>query len=198
MADLQKVNFDYIKKWEGGLSHNKADSASKFPVPSTSKHPNPKGIHTNVGVTWQAWSAIYGRSDESIANFYAMPKEKWVMVYKWYWDVVGGSRINNQIIAEFWADFAWGSGTAACFQLQRFLNANYGYMLTVDGKVGSKTSYALNDAIKKESPIKVYEASYKWRVEFITGLRSFRDFGRGWMNRLEDFHQWALGVLRSE
>jgi hypothetical protein len=52
MANLQKVNFDYIKKWEGGLSHNQKDSASRNPVPSTPAHPNPKGTHTNVGVTW--------------------------------------------------------------------------------------------------------------------------------------------------
>jgi hypothetical protein len=44
MANLQKVNFDYIKKWEGGLSHNQKDSASRNPVPSTPAHPNPKGI----------------------------------------------------------------------------------------------------------------------------------------------------------
>ena len=198
MANLQKVNFDYIKKWEGGLSHNQKDSASRNPVPSTPAHPNPKGIHTNVGVTWAAWAAIYGRSDESVAEFYAMPKDKWVQVYKWYWDIVGSAGINNQIIAELLADWAWGSGTNACFQLQQFLNANYGCMLEVDGRVGKKSIYALNEAIKNESPIQVYEALYKWRVEWIKRLPSFRDFGRGWMNRLEDFHQWALGVLRSE
>lgn len=198
MANLQKVNFDYIKKWEGGLSYNQQDSASRNPVPSTKDHPNPKGIHTNVGVQWVAWAAIFSRSDESVAQFYAMPKEKWVQVYKWYWDIVGASNIKNQIIAELLADWAWGSGTNACFQLQQFLNANYDCMLEVDGRVGKKTIYALNEAIRKESPIQVYEALYKWRVQWIKRLPSFQDFGRGWMNRLEDFHQWALGVLRGE
>jgi len=198
MANLQKVNFDYIKKWEGGLSFNKADSASKNPVPSTLAHPNPKGIHTNIGVTWVAWSNIYGRGEQSVAEFYLMPKEKWVMVYKWYWDVVGAARINNQIIAELMADWAWGSGTASCFQLQQFLNAEYGSMIHVDGKIGPKTINALNEAIKQERPINVYKALFKWRVEWIKRLPSFRDFGRGWMNRLNDFDQWALTVLQSE
>lgn len=196
MADIKKVNFDYIKKWEGGLSHHKADSASKDPVPSTLEHPNLKGVHTNIGVTWTAWRSIYGSSPESVKNFYLMPKDKWVMIYKWYWDIVGASKINNQIIAEFLADFAWGSGPNACFQLQQFLNANYGSMLEVDGRIGSKTIYALNEAIKYERPINVYEALYKWRCEWIKRLPSYRDFGRGWMNRLEDFHQWALKELR--
>jgi len=197
MADLKKVNFDYIKKWEGGLSHNPKDSASKNPVPSTPDFPNPKGTHTNMGITWPAWAAIFGRSDESVADFYEMPKDKWVMVYKWYWDIVGGSNINNQIIAELLADWAWGSGTNACFQLQRFLVAQ-GQTIEVDGRVGKKTIYALNELIKDESPIDIYKALFKWRVEWIKRLPSFRDFGRGWMNRLEDFDQWALEVLQSE
>jgi len=196
MADLKKVNFDYIKKWEGGLSHNPKDSASKNPVPSTPEYPNNKGTHTNIGVTWPAWAAIFGRSDESVANFYEMPKEKWVMVYKWYWDIVGASNINNQIIAELLADWAWGSGTNACFQLQQFLVAQ-GKMIEVDGRVGKKTIYALKELIKDESPIDIYKALFKWRVEWIKRLPSFRDFGRGWMNRLEDFDQWALEVLQS-
>jgi len=197
MADLKKVNFDYIKKWEGGLSHNPKDSASKNPVPSTPEYPNNKGTHTNMGITWPAWAAIFGRSDESVADFYEMPKDKWVMVYKWYWDIVGASNINNQIIAELLADWAWGSGTNACFQLQQFLVAQ-GKMIEVDGRVGKKTIHALNELIKDESPIDIYKALFKWRVEWIKRLPSFRDFGRGWMNRLMDFDQWALSVLQSE
>jgi lysozyme family protein len=196
MADIKKVNFDYIKKWEGGLSYNQKDSAAKNPVPWTTNYPNHRGIHSNVGVTWPAWAAIFGRSDESIEDFYKMPKEKWVMVYKWYWDIVGASNINNQIISELLADWAWGNGTNACFQLQQFLVAQ-GKMIEVDGRVGKKTIYALNELIKEESPIVVYKALFKWRVEWIKRLPSFRDFGRGWMNRLEDFDQWALGVLQS-
>lgn len=198
MANLKDVNFDYIKKWEGGLSCHKLDSASRHIVPDTVEHPNPKGYHTNVGVTWQAWASIHGRSDKAVRDFYKMPKEKWVQVYKWYWDVVGGSRINNQIIAEFCADFAWGSGTTACFQMQKFLNSEYGYQLGVDGKIGKRSIYAMNEAIKKEGPVNVYKALYEWRCDWIKGIPSFKDFGRGWMNRLEDFHQWALSVLESE
>lgn len=196
MANLQEVNFDYIKKWEGGLSFHKKDSASKHPVPSTVAYPNPKGVHTSVGVTWMAWSAIYGRSDESIKDFYLMPKDKWVKVYKWYWDLVGAEMIDNQIIAELMADWAWGSGGNACFQLQIFLNNNYAAMLAVDGKIGRKTIAKLNEAIKYESPIEVYQALYNHRVKWIKTIPAFRDFGRGWMARLEDFHQWALKELQ--
>ena len=197
MANLQEVNFDYIKKWEGGLSWNKKDSASKHPVPSTVVHPNPKGIHTNIGVTWMAWSAIYGRSEESIKDFYLMPKDKWVKVYKWYWDLVNGSQIESQVIAEWLADWAWGSGANASFQMQHFLNHN-GYILTVDGKIGAKSVNAMNALIKEKGPAEIYKALYTWRCDWIKRLPSFRDFGRGWMNRLEDFHAWALKELQHE
>lgn len=195
MANLQKVNFDYIKKWEGGLSYNKKDSASKNPVPSTVAHPNPKGIHTNIGVTWAAWAAVFGRSEESIKDFYSMPKDKWVKVYKWYWDLVGAEGIDCQITAEWLADWAWGSGANACYQLQQFLNAN-GSMLVVDGRIGKKSIAELNKLIKTEGPKKVFEALYDWRVIWIKKIPSFRDFGRGWMNRLEDFRAWAIKELQ--
>ena len=43
MANLKDVNFDYIKKWEGGLSCHKLDSASRHVVPDTAEYPNPNG-----------------------------------------------------------------------------------------------------------------------------------------------------------
>jgi len=47
MADINKVNFDYIKRWEGGLSKHPKDPAAKYPVPDGS------GYHTNIGgVLW--------------------------------------------------------------------------------------------------------------------------------------------------
>jgi len=195
MADINQVNYDYIIKWEGGLSCNKLDSASKHPVPDTHEHPNPKGYHTMRGVTWMAWRSIFKNNPQSIADFYKMPKDKWLKIYKWYWDLVGASQIDNQIIAELMADWAWGSGVNACFQLQKFLNLRYGYELKVDGKVGKRTIKALNDAIMKEGSVDCYKALFKFRCDWIKTIPSFRDFGRGWMNRLNDFDRWALKEL---
>jgi hypothetical protein len=56
MANINAVNFDYIKKWEGGLSKDSRDQAAKDPVPDGS------GYHTNIGITWQKAAILQPRS----------------------------------------------------------------------------------------------------------------------------------------
>lgn len=186
MADINKVNFDYIKKWEGGLSRNPRDSASKHTVPDGS------GYHTNMGVTWATWKFHFG---EDIKGFYAMPFDKWKQVYLWYWNLVGAARIPSQAIGEFLADWAWASGVNAPRQLQHYLyNLGY-YKLVPDGRFGDKTLAALLAAIKEKGEAQVYEGLYDHRIEWLKKIPSYKDFGRGWVNRLEDFDKYAKRLL---
>lgn len=196
MAKIEHSNIDYILKWEGGLSKHKADTASRHPVPDGS------GFHTNKGVTWMAFRTIFSKHDgvdlfsinkqnELISRFYRMSKDDFMIVYKRYWDGVNATSINSQIIAEFWADFAWGSGIGgASRQMQRFLNS-HGFNLRVDGKIGQQTINALNSLISQKSEKWVFESCYAWRVSFLQSLTSFKDFGKGWLNRMQDFYLYA-------
>jgi lysozyme family protein len=185
MARIELSNIDYILKWEGGLSKHKADTASRHPVPDGS------GYHTNKGITWMVWKGIFGSNNESIESFYKMPKDKWIQVYERYWDGLNCTKIESQIIAEFWADFAWGSGIGGSSrQLQRFLNS-HGFNLKVDGKIGHMTISALNSLIERNGEKWVFESCYSWRVHFLQSLTSFKDFGKGWINRLQDFYIYA-------
>ena len=79
--------------------------------------------------------------------------------------------------------------------MQKFLNQRYGYDLKVDGKVGNKTLTALNKSIMQEGSVDCYKALFKFRCDWIKTIPSFRDFGRGWMNRLNDSDRWALKEL---
>ena len=49
MANYKKI-MPFVRKWEGGLSNNKSDNASKNPSPC--EYNGKKGWHTNKGVTW--------------------------------------------------------------------------------------------------------------------------------------------------
>jgi len=186
MADINKVNFDYIKRWEGGLSKHPKDPAAKYPVPDGS------GYHTNIGVTWQTWNGVY-RGD--VAGFYEMPKDKWVKIYKLYWDMVGGSRLDSQIIAEFLADWAWASGSNSPRQMQYYLHGIGLYTSTLDGRCGNKTISAMNKAIQLRGESAVYADLYHRRIEWLKRLPGFVTFGKGWVNRLEDFDRYALQSL---
>lgn len=178
MAKLELVNTAFILKWEGGLSKDKNDTASANTVPDGS------GYHTNKGITWAVWNHTFGND---IKGFYEMQPKKWLLIYKKYFDAVGGDYINSQRIAELFADWCWGSGTYAQFGMQKWLNKN-GYKLVFDGKVGQTTLSALNNLIENNTEKWVFDSIYAYRIEWIKGLPQFKTFGKGWMRRLNDFY----------
>jgi lysozyme family protein len=185
MAKIDKFNIDYILKWEGGLSKHQKDSASAFPVPDGS------GYHTNKGITWRVWASVFGSSKESIKDFYEMPHDKWLIIFSGFWKGVKADLIEEQIIADHWADFAWGSGVSrASIEMQKFLN-KHGYKVVVDGIVGRKTIEQLNKFVKDKGVKWAFEAMYADRVEFLQSLKSFKTFGTGWMRRMNDFYLYA-------
>jgi len=185
MGNIKNCNIDYILKWEGGLSKHVKDSASSNCIPDGS------GVHTNKGITWAAWRAKHGSSESSIKRFYEMSKEDWLGMYELYWYGVKADRIESDLIAEFWADFAWGSGVGgASRQLQYYLRSE-GFNLEVDGIIGKMTLSALNGLIEAKGERYVFDGCYIHRVHFLKSLKSFADFGRGWMNRMEDFYDYA-------
>ena len=48
----------FTKKWEGGLSRDKNDSASSYPCPTPYK--GKTGYHTNAGITYKTWVSFFG------------------------------------------------------------------------------------------------------------------------------------------
>jgi len=185
MGNINNCNIDYILKWEGGLSKHVKDSASSNCVPDGS------GVHTNKGITWLSWRAKHGSSESSIKRFYEMSKKDWLGMYELYWYGIKADKIDSDLIAEFWADFAWGSGVGgAARQLQSYLRSE-GFNLEIDGIIGKMTLSALNGLIKAKGERYVFDGCYIHRIHFLKSLKSFADFGRGWMNRLEDFYDYA-------
>lgn len=178
MAELCKVDTEFILKWEGGLSKNNQDTASKDCVPDGS------GYHTNKGITWTSWKQVFGND---IKGFYEMKPDKWLQVYKKYFVAIGGEFIGSQVIAELFADWCWMSGSYAKTSMQKWLN-QCGYKLTIDGDIGQKTINALNELIQKRGNKWCFESAYAYRVEWVQSLAQFPTFGKGWMRRLNDMY----------
>jgi lysozyme family protein len=186
MGNINNANLDYILRWEGGLSKHQRDSASRHPVPDGSGH------HTNKGVTWRVFASIYGNSADAVARFYKMSQDDFKGIYSLYWKGVKADSISSQILAEYVTDFAWGSGVAgASRQVQRWLNTQ-GVKVAVDGKIGMQTIAAINQLIKTEGEKAVFVSLQAHRMSFLSHLKDFDVFGRGWYNRLEDFAKYAF------
>lgn len=188
MANINAVNLDYIKRWEGGLSKLRGDQAAKDPVPDGS------GYHTNKGVTWSTFKGLASKIGYVATPklFYEMPFNIWLSIYKiGFWNPMNADNINNQIIAELLADWAWGSGPGIAARQTQLYLISKGYKIAADGAFGPVSTKALNDLIKKQGAQKTYEEIFKYRVNWIKRLGSnpaYSEFLNGWLNRLSDFY----------
>jgi lysozyme family protein len=196
MANINAVNFDYIKKWEGGLSKDSRDQAAKDPVPDSS------GYHTNIGITWQTFKGLAAKGGYTATPelFYKMPKDIWLKIYKvGFWDVVQGDKINSQAIAELCADWVWGTGPYAIKLIQQALNKLGAYPPLPGSYVfGPQTLKNMNELIKKKGEKVVFEALFAARQKFMLDLGAkpaYAMFNTGWQNRLRDFYSFASKLV---
>jgi lysozyme family protein len=174
---------NFIKRWEGGLSRDPNDSASKFPNPLPYK--GKSGYHTNMGITYMVWDSVFPNKD---AEFYTMTDEQWFKVFKkLYWDGVKGDSFESFSVAVFVTGMAWGSGASrAGITLQQALK-NLGKDVVIDGKIGLKTIAAANEV----DECKLFDELTRLREQFFLAISKDgtknAKFRKGWLNRLADY-----------
>ena len=175
---------NFIKRWEGGLSRDKNDSASSYPCPEP--YDDRFGWHTNIGITYKTWCSVFGRTKDY--EFLHMKDEDWFKVFKsLYWDSVKGDDYKCFSIAVIVTGIAWGSGAhRAGITLQQAIN-NCGGNVVIDGTIGLKTIAGAN-AI---NPQKLFDELVRLRRAFFIAISQEGSknakFRKGWLNRLEDY-----------
>ena len=185
MKDLIEKYVEFTKKWEGGLSRDTADSASKLPCPTP--YNGVSGYHTNIGITYRVWKAVFGAKNDE--RFYKMNNEDWFNVFKTlYWNSMRGDEFQSMNVAIISVGMAWGSGKKAAVRLLQKAIRKCGVPVTVDGILGNGTMRAVN-AI---DPTKLFDAIIKEREAFFRyigrpGVPNNK-FLRGWLRRLEDYN----------
>lgn len=193
MASVSNI-MPFIQKWEGGLSRNTADSASKNPAPWTYKNQN--GWHTNKGVTYTTFVSLAPKLGYAITpdNFFLMPDAIWDAIFKnGYWDTWYLDKMNSQAIADLIADFSWGSGANGSFQSIRKYLSQKG--IAVNSRLEAV------EAINKLSfanETEIFLELVQWREAFFKSLGSFATFGKGWLNRLNDLKTFGLETIQKK
>lgn len=174
----------FVKKWEGGLSRDKNDSASSYPCPTPFN--GKSGWHTNAGIVYKTWVSFYGTDND--ARFFAMNSADWFKIFKkGYWDGVKGDSFTSQNIAIFVTGMAWGSGAKQAIKsLQTAIN-HCGVYCDVDGVIGMKTINAANSI----EPRVLFDALTNERERFFyaIGVGKNAKFINGWINRLNDYRK---------
>lgn len=177
---------EFTKRWEGGLSRDKSDSASKFPCPTP--HNGLTGWHTNIGITYAVWKQMYGKDKD--ARFFAMNSEDWWNVFKTlYWNAVRGDEFKSQNVAIFVTGMAWGSGKSQAVKSLQQAIINCGVSVDKDGILGNKTIAAANSI----DPQKLFDALVAERKRFFEYIGRPRTknnkFLKGWLARLADYNK---------
>lgn len=205
MANYKHI-IPFVRKWEGGLSDSKHDTASKNPSPCT--YQGRKGWHTNKGVTWQTFSGNAKKLgyNATCSNFLTMPDYIWNKIFKMsYWDKLLLDEVKSQSIADIILSFAWGSGVGSINGsrgakplLRRFLKQKYNITI--------KSTQELIDAINKLSTTKkckgksvscekkLLDELIDYRRKFFISLNQPHNL-KGWLNRLDDFKEFAYKKL---
>ncbi len=172
----------FERKWEGGLSRNTSDSASKTPCPTPFN--GKTGWHTNAGITYSVWRKKFGKTNDQ--RFFSMSNDDWFAVFdSLYYSKVRAKEFHSLSIGLMVTTIAWGSGARqAGLTLQRAINQLGGHVV-VDGAIGINTINAANAL----DPRALFDELVKQRAAFFHRIGKGKNavFLKGWMNRLNAF-----------
>jgi lysozyme family protein len=180
----------HILKWEGGLTNNVKDSASKNPCPVSYK--GVSGYHTNRGITWTTFCAYckeYNLDPKTQYDkfFTITPEVAGKIFKKLYWDKVKADFVDSVPVANCLAQWAWGSGSAGAWNLL----VKY---LSKINKTADKWGTAidiLNAQCKEVGAKVVFDQLCEVRKQFFMDIAKpgtkNATFLKGWLNRLDSF-----------
>ena len=210
MARFGADILSHVAKFEGGLSADPRDTASRNPSEYIMPSGTFKGlpVHTNKGVTFSTWQnyANYKGFPARSDDFINMTKDQWVDIAKTlYWNTIKGDAISSQGVAEIIFEAVWGGGSSNLVRaMQRELNSKgykgaNGLGLSVDGAMGPNTLYALNNYTKDpQREMDMIQLLTKKRLDYLRSLDSWKTFGRGWTNRVLAMKDRALSLVGSK
>ena len=167
MADFGKYA-PLLKKIEGGFVN----------------HPKDPGGATKWGVTLNAFRAEYG-PDKSVADLKAMTDAQWERIMRKYWNLGKCNSIQDQWVAEIFADWIINSGPGIIVKVQSIVGVE------TDGKVGPLTLAAINKANPRCLHCKILTARYDFYDRIILADPAKECFRKGWYNRLKNFDRYA-------
>lgn len=148
-------------------------------------HPSDPGGMTNLGVTKATWEEWLGHPVDEKAMRALTPEMVGPMYKRRYWDKAGCNDLPDGI-DYFVFDTAVNSGTGRAIKLlQACVNAD------VDGVLGPKTLAA----VKAFNQAQLIQDYAKRRLSYLTALKNWPVFGKGWSRRVNEVEKAALLMI---
>lgn len=151
-------------------------------------HPRDPGGRTNLGVTQRVWEAWVGRKATE-AEMRGLTRDMVAPLYrKNYWDKVKARDLPPGLDLHVF-DFAVNAGPARAVRyLQMMVGTN------PDGKIGPLTLKALSNYVDLYGTRKAILRYAELREEYYRQLGTFDTFGKGWLRRVREVSDAALGM----
>lgn len=148
-------------------------------------HPRDPGGRTNLGVTQRTWEAWTGKPASEAVMRGLTPADVKPLYKRNYWDAVRGDDL-PPAVALLVFDMAVNAGpTTAARLLQDVVGA------ARDGVIGPLTIEAAN----RQSIMGMITRYSDRRMKYYKSLPTFKTFGAGWTNRVDQAHGAALELL---
>ena len=181
--DILDKYIEFTKKWEGGLTGDPNDSASKNMCPTPLKG---KYYHTNIGITYAVWKAEFGSNNDH--RFLNMNSMDWFRIFKkGYWDSMRADEFTCKEVGIFVTGMCWGSGKRQATKSLQQAIINCGVKVEKDGLLGNKTIAAANSI----DPCELFDALTNERERFFKAIGTGKNakFLKGWLNRLNSYRK---------
>lgn len=144
-------------------------------------HPADPGGATLNGVTQAVYDGYRRRCGRPQQHVRHMSKAEELEIYRrQYWNRVRAEHLTPGIDLVVY-DLAVNSGPDRAI---RYLQAALG--VKQDGEIGEATLAAVREAYDRDDDDAVIQRIMDARNRFLRGLKTFRVFGKGWMNRTRD------------
>lgn len=207
MAVFNEDMLAHVAKFEGGLSADPRDTASRNPSMYVMPSGQFKGlkVHTNKGVTFTTWQNYMGKLGKPVSSpqFINMTRQQWIDIAKrLYWDGIKAPAVNSQGVAEILFEAIWGGGSANLVTaMQQYLNKKgvtdcSNRTLKTDGAMGTNTLCALNKYTKNKSNEEdLINFLTDKRLQYLKSLSSWGWAGSGWTNRVLAMKDRALALV---
>ena len=153
-------------------------------------HPSDPGGATNMGITIHTMRALDmdldNDGDVDKEDVEKVTKEVALSIYRsQYWDKVEGDTAPSGVDAIL-MDGAVNSGPRASVRwVQRAMGVQ------ADGILGPVTRKAINNS----NPRMLVDRAIEERLKSVRQFRNYDVFGKGWENRIEHLHQFAVGLI---
>lgn len=185
MSQFQEQFFQKILSMEGGYQANASDVGN---------YACDKLCGTKFGIAASSYQT-YTKRCPTPEIMKGLTEEFAMGFYQWYGEFWRLDEIEDQEVYELVFNNFMGMPVAAARTVQKALN-HFGYGLDEDGKMGSKTLAALNDAVRQNKPAVYNRILEEWGAYLNTTQEVFR---QGLLNRisqhfppLSDAHDMAV------